>query len=109
MSELVVVSPLEGGYQPNTAISAASAIRAGGADVDLLDVYVEGPAMDRVAGAEMVAVSIPLFDSLSAATQISSQIRAVNADAPIVFFGHYATINARQLASKHCDYAIAGE
>jgi radical SAM superfamily enzyme YgiQ (UPF0313 family) len=109
MSDVVVVSTFEGGYQPNTAISAASALRAGGADVDLLDVYVEGPAMERVAGASMVAVSVPLFDSLSAATQIASQIRVANADAPIVFFGQYATINAQRLAAKYCDYAISGE
>jgi radical SAM superfamily enzyme YgiQ (UPF0313 family) len=50
-----------------------------------------------------------LFDSLQAGIQLAGDIRTVNPDAKLIFFGQYATINAGRLSGKHGDYTIVGE
>lgn len=109
MSDVLIASTFEGGYQPMTAISAATALAAGGFDVDFLDIYVNGLELDRFKKADVIGVSVPLFDSLNAGIQLANEIRANNRSAKIVFFGQYATINALRLSGIHSDYTIVGE
>src|SRR5215831_13838972 len=109
MGDALIVSTFEGGYQPMTALTAASALGAAGFDVDLLDIYVEGLQRDRFKDAETIGISLPLFDSLNSGTQVASEIRVANPSANIIFFGQYATINASRLSGIHGDYTIVGE
>jgi hopanoid C-3 methylase len=109
MGDILIVSTFEGGYQPITAVTAASALSVAGFDVSMLDVYVEGLQRDQFAKADIIAISVPLFDSLHAGIQVATEIRASNPSRPIIFFGQYATLNARRLLGAHGDYAIVGE
>lgn len=110
MPNFLVVSSFEGGYQPNTALSAYTALRnAGYHDTAFHDAYVDGLPDDLFDDADVVAVSVPLFDSLQAGLQLSEMIRARRPDAKIVFFGQYATLNAARLPGKYGDYAVVGE
>jgi radical SAM superfamily enzyme YgiQ (UPF0313 family) len=109
MSDVLVVSTFEGGYQPSTAITATTALQRGGIDADLYDIYVEGLDLQRFEDTGIVAVSVPLFDSLNAGVQLAAKIRAVNPRSEIVFYGQYATINATRLAGRHGDFAVVGE
>src|SRR5438552_14212529 len=92
-----------------TALTAATALSTAGFEVDLLDTYVDGLQRERFAEADVIGISIPLFDSLTAGVQVADEIRVVNPAAKIVFFGQYATINATRLAGTHGDCAIVGE
>ena len=109
MKDAVIVSTFEGGYQPMTAITATTALRAAGFDADLLDVYVDGPQPGRLKEAEIIGISVPLYDSLTCGIQVAQDIRASNPTASIIFFGQYATINASRLSGRHGDFAVAGE
>lgn len=111
MNTAVILSTFEGGYQPMTAISAASALELAGLNVKLVDTYVEGveTALHVIADKDFVAIAIPLFDSLTSGIELSRQIRKVNKKAKIIFFGQYASINVERLTGKHCDYTIFGE
>ena len=109
MVNALVVSTFEGGYQPLTAISGATALSNAGADVDFLDVYVEGAVLERVRDRDVVAISVPLYDSLMTGIHVASDIRAINPGVKVVFFGQYATINAGRLSGKYGDMTIVGE
>lgn len=108
--QIVVTSIFEGGYQPVTALSAFTALRDGGHEARFFDLYVEGEeGLERHADADVFALSVPLFDALTAVPRVVDRIRTLRPDARIVFFGQYATINARLLAGERGDYAVLGE
>ncbi|AJX30978.1 arsinothricin biosynthesis radical SAM protein ArsL [Burkholderia oklahomensis] len=110
MANYLVVSTFEGGYQPNTALSAATALRNAGFDsTKLLDTYVDGIPDGVFDDADVIAISMPLFDSLQAGLQLTDQIRKANPTAIIVYFGQYATLNAERLVGRYGDYAVVGE
>lgn len=110
MPNFLVVSSFEGGYQPITALSAYTALcNAGHGNVRFHDAYVDGLPDDLFEDVDVVAVSVPLFDSLQAGLQLSEMIRVKRPDATIVFFGQYATLNAARLPGKYGDYAVVGE
>lgn len=105
----LVASTFEGGYQPLNAISATTALLDADIDAQLIDIYVEGLSLERFSDADLVFICVPLFDSLTAGTQLAKQLKEAKPSQKICFFGQYATINAKSLASKYGDYAIAGE
>ncbi|KAA5843597.1 radical SAM protein [Pseudomonas chlororaphis] len=105
----LVASTFEGGYQPLNAISATTALLDADIDAQLIDIYVEGLCIERFGGADLVFICVPLFDSLTAGTQLAKTLKEAHPDQKICFFGQYATINAKSLAAKYGDYAIAGE
>lgn len=110
MNNHLVVSTFEGGYQPNTALSAATALRnAGFESTRLLDTYVDGIPDGAFDNADVIAISMPLFDSLQAGLQLTKQIRDENPSAAIVYFGQYATLNAGRLVGRYGDFAVVGE
>ncbi|TWA87890.1 radical SAM superfamily enzyme YgiQ (UPF0313 family) [Azospirillum brasilense] len=109
MPNVLVVSSFEGGYQPNTAISAVTALNRNGYHARLLDTYVEGFAEEALDDAEVIAVSMPLFDSLNAGLQVIERARERNPDATVVHFGQYATLNAGRLPGRYGDYTVVGE
>lgn len=110
MTNHLVVSTFEGGYQPNTALSAATTLRnAGFENTKLLDTYVDGIPTGVFDDADVIAISMPLFDALQAGLQLTQQIRQANPKATIVYFGQYATLNAGRLAGRYGDFAVVGE
>lgn len=108
---VVVISIFEGGYQPINALSAYTALEQAGLPAVLHDIYVDGFDANDVAAKSdgIYAIAVPLFDSLSSAPDVVRQIREADPQAKIIFFGQYATINARHLAGQHCDFVINGE
>ena len=107
--DLLVVSTFEGGYQPTTALAACTVAAEAGFSVRLLDVYVDGLQLSVLKQAPIIAISIPLFDSLSSSVALVKQVRSVNARASIIFFGQYATLNSSLLSKKYSDYTLVGE
>ena len=105
----LVASTFEGGYQPLNAISATTALLDADIEAQLIDIYVEGLSLERFSDADLVFICVPLFDSLTAGTQLAKQLKEAKPSQKICFFGQYATINAKSLASEYGDYAIAGE
>ncbi|CAM4439515.1 arsinothricin biosynthesis radical SAM protein ArsL [Paenibacillus tarimensis] len=107
---ILLVSNFEGGFQPITVATALSALlKEDGMQVEVLDTYVEGVQESRFADQDLIAVSIPLFDAVQAAAEVTKIIRRVNPQAHITFFGQHATINASRLAGTYSDSCICGE
>jgi radical SAM superfamily enzyme YgiQ (UPF0313 family) len=57
----------------------------------------------------LVAIAIPLFDSLAPGIEIAERTRQVNPSAHVTFFGQYATINYARLVARYSDSCIVGE
>ncbi|PAK33584.1 radical SAM protein, partial [Bacillus licheniformis] len=105
----LLVSNFEGGFQPHTVATAATALIKAGVEVSVLDTYVEGIENEKFKNVDLVAISIPLFDAITAGIEISKIAREENPNAHITFFGQHATINANRLAGKYSDSCISGE
>lgn len=105
----LLVSNFEGGFQPHTVASAATALINAGVEVSVLDTYVEGIQKEKFKDVDLVAISIPLFDAVSAGIEISKMVREENPNAHITFFGQHATINANRLSGIYSDSCISGE
>lgn len=106
---ILLVSTFEGGVQPNTIATAATPLIKNGFNVSVLDTYVEGIQENRFSSADLVAISIPLFDAVQSGVEIAKMVRSVNPSAHITFFGQHATIHANRLAGKYSDSCVCGE
>lgn len=107
--KILIVSTFEGGYQPITALAAITSLAAAGFEPTLLDVYVDGVDEERISSADIIAVSMPLFDSLESGVQLIQQIKQINEGALLIAFGQYATLNPQRLCLNYVDYSIVGE
>jgi radical SAM superfamily enzyme YgiQ (UPF0313 family) len=109
MSQVLVVSTFEGGYQPITVATALTPLLDGGIDVTALDTYVDGVREELLAEPALVAIAIPLFDAVQSGVVLAQRVRELNPQAHITFFGQHATISHSRLAGVHGDSAINGE
>ena len=109
MTRTLLVSTFEGGFQPMTVASAATHFLEAGLDVTVLDTYVEGVREELFPGAELVAISIPLFDALTPGIEVAQRVRQHNPRAHVTFFGPYATLNASRLVGPYGDSCVLGE
>ncbi|ACK92793.1 TPA: radical SAM protein [Bacillus cereus] len=106
---ILLVSNFEGGFQPNTIATAATPLVKAGFNVEILDTYVEGLVEEKFKDKQLVAISVPLFDAVTAGIEVAKKVAEINPDAHITFFGQHATINANRLAGRYSDSCISGE
>lgn len=94
--DIVLVSCYEPGYQPLVLASAAAFLgKAGYAPlcVDLAVEELEGVGVERLRGARLVAISVPMHTATVLGLRVAERIRAMNPAAHICFFGLYAHLN----------------
>lgn len=106
---ILLVSTFEGGFQPMTIASAATPLLKEGYNVSVLDTYVDGIEEKHFIGPDLIAISVPLFDSVHPGVEIAKKVRELNPGAHITFFGQHATINSERFVGKYCDTCISGE
>lgn len=109
MVKTLLVSTFEGGYQPMTVATAITPLVDAGFDVSVMDTYVNGVQDDAFIPADLVAISVPLFDALQAGIEVAKRVRNINPHAHITFFGQYAMINNTRLVGTYGDSSISGE
>lgn len=109
MERVVVASTFEGGFQPAAVASALAHLTSNGIEVEGADTWIEPLADEQLAKADLVAISVPLFDSLRGAADLAQRAHRLNPRAHVTFFGQYATVNYRRLAGPYGDSAIVGE
>lgn len=107
--KVLIVSVFEGGFQPLSAATALAALQQEDIEVSVLDTYVEGVNEAAFLDKDMIAISIPLFDAVQAAAELTKIIRQRNPVAHVTYFGQHATINASRLVGVYSDSCIAGE
>lgn len=110
MFKVLLVSVYEGGYQPITLATAATALIDSGFEVDVLDTYTDSHQIqEKIQDPQLVVISLPLFDAVHPGIEIARQVREVNPLAHVTYIGQHATIQYSRLVGKHGDSCIRGE
>ncbi len=94
--DILLVSCYEPGYQPIAIASLAAFLSAAGYAPLAIDLAVEeldGPRLERLERARLVAISAPMHTAMSLGLRVARRLRAINSRAHICFFGLYAALN----------------
>jgi radical SAM superfamily enzyme YgiQ (UPF0313 family) len=106
---VVLASGYDGGFQPIGVGTAASWLSQAGIDATCLDAFVDGIDEGRLHDADLVGISVQLFQSIAPAVDIAAAVRRTSPQARIVMFGQHANIHAERLVGRHCDAVIRGD
>ncbi|MBR0965667.1 radical SAM protein [Bradyrhizobium diazoefficiens] len=106
---MVLASGYEGGFQPISLGTAASWLSRSGITPVCVDTFVDGIDEAAFANADLVAVSVQMFQSIAPAIEIAETARRVNPSARIVMFGAHANIHAERLLGAHCTEIVRGD
>ena len=90
---ILLISCYELGHQPLSLAWPLAALRAAGLDASTVDLAVEAFPAKRAAGADLIAVAVPMHTALRIGVDAARQARAVNSSAHLFFFGLYAWLN----------------
>jgi radical SAM superfamily enzyme YgiQ (UPF0313 family) len=106
---ILLVSCYELGHQPAGLAVPMGFLRRAGFAAEAMDISVQGFDEARACHARFVGISVPMHTALRLGLRIAEQIRRINADCHICFYGMYATLNADYLLDTVADSAIGGE
>ena len=108
-SSILLVSCYELGHQPAGIAMPLGLLRRAGYDADTMDVSVEGFDKDKVKQARFVGISVPMHTALRLGLRVAHEIRSLNPDCHICFYGLYAALNSDYLLNTVADSVIGGE
>ena len=106
---ILLVSCYEMGHQPVGLAVPLGFLERAGYEAEAMDVSVEGFDADKVARARFVGISVPMHTALRLGLRLSEQIRRINPDCHICFYGLYASLNEEYLLASTADSVIGGE
>jgi radical SAM superfamily enzyme YgiQ (UPF0313 family) len=107
---ILLVACYELGHQPLAVAWPAAFLQRAGYTPAVVDLSVEPLDRERVVGARLVAISVPMHTALRLGVIAARRIRALNPGAHICLYGHYAALNHDELLSDPCvDAVLAGE
>jgi len=107
--KVVLISTYELGRQPFGLASPAAWLRGAGAEVDCLDLSREPLDEDVVRGADLVAFYVPMHTATRLAAQVVPQVRGLNPEAQLCFYGLYAPMNEAFLRELGAGTVLGGE
>jgi radical SAM superfamily enzyme YgiQ (UPF0313 family) len=106
---VLLISCYELGHQPLGAALPLAFLERAGFAADALDIAVESFAVEKVARARFVGISVPMHTALRLGVRVAERVREINAAAVICFYGLYAALNADYLLQHGADFCIGGE
>ena len=106
---VVLISTYDLGHQPFGLASPARWLRDAGAAVDCLDLAVEDFDVSRILGADIVAFHVPMHTASRLVVPIARQVRALNPDAHLCFYGLYAPVNEAYFRGLGAGTILGGE
>jgi radical SAM superfamily enzyme YgiQ (UPF0313 family) len=106
---VLLVSCYELGHQPAGLAVPLGFLRRAGLSAEAIDISVQGFDEARARAARFVGVSVPMHTALRLGHRIAEQVRRINPDCHICFYGMYATLNADYLLDTVADSVIGGE
>jgi radical SAM superfamily enzyme YgiQ (UPF0313 family) len=106
---ILLVSCYELGHQPAGIAMPMELLRSAGFQAEAMDVSVEGFDADKVKQARFVGVSVPMHTALRLGLRVAEEVRKLNPDCHICFYGLYASLNADYLLGAVADSVIGGE
>ncbi len=106
---VLLISCYELGHQPAGLSMPMAFLRRQGVNADALDVSVEGFDAEKIMRANFIGISVPMHTALRLGVSVAQEIRKINADCHICFYGLYASLNADYLLESVADSIIGGE
>lgn len=106
---ILLVSCYELGHQPAGLAVPLGFLRRDGFAAEAIDVSVEGFDEGKARRASFVGISVPMHTALRLGVRIAEQVRRLNPDCHVCFYGLYATLNADYLLDTVADSVIGGE
>ncbi len=94
---ILLISCYELGHQPLSLAWPLAALREASLDAATADLAVEAFPADSAAGADLIAIAVPMHTALRIGVDAARKARAVNPDAHLCFFGLYAWLNRQYL------------
>jgi radical SAM superfamily enzyme YgiQ (UPF0313 family) len=108
--DILLIACYEMGHQPLAVAWPAAFLERAGYAPAVLDLSVQPLDADTIRRARLVAISVPMHTALRLGVRVAGRVRELNASAPIVFYGLYATLNADYLLREAGAAAVlAGE
>jgi len=109
MTRVLLVSCYELGHQPFAIASPWAQLEEAGFDVHGIDASLDPVDDGSIAGAGLIAISVPMHTALRLGVEIARRARRVNPSAHICLYGLYASLNADALLGSVADSVIGGE
>jgi radical SAM superfamily enzyme YgiQ (UPF0313 family) len=106
---ILLVSCYELGHQPLAVASPLGFLERAGYVPEALDISVEAFDPGKVARARFVAISVPMHTALRLGVRVAEEMRRINPDCHVCFYGLYASLNADYLLAHGADSVIGGE
>lgn len=110
---VLLLACYELGHQPLSLAWPLAALAEADLSATALDLSVQDLSADVVAQADFVGIAVPMHTALRLGVDAARQVRAINPDAHICFYGLYARLNADYLLAvdngASADSVIAGE
>jgi len=106
---ILLVSCYELGHQPAGIAMPMALLRRAGYEAEAMDLSVDPFDADKVKRARFVGISVPMHTALRLGLRVALEIRKLNHECHICFYGLYATLNAEYLLGGVADSVIGGE
>ena len=106
---VLLISCYELGHQPAGLSLPLGFLRREGIAAEAMDVSVEGFDAAKVLNAKFVGISVPMHTALRLGVSIAREVRKLNPDCHICFYGLYAALNSDYLLADVADSIIGGE
>ena len=106
---ILLVSCYELGHQPAGLAMPLAFLKQAGFDAETMDMSVEEFDSVKAGRPRFVGISVPMHTALRLGVQVAREIRKLNPECHICFYGLYASLNAGYLLSTVADSIIGGE
>ena len=107
--DVLLLACYELGHQPLSLAWPAAVLRRAGVAVTAVDLAVDPFPRAAATRARFVGISVPMHTALRLGVRAAQDVRALNPDAHICFYGLYAWLNADYLLATVADSVLAGE
>src|SRR5262245_46759812 len=100
---VLLISCYELGHQPAGVSMPMGFLRREGIRTQTLDISIESFDATKVIGAKFAGISVPMHTALRLGVSIAQEIRRINPDCHICFYGLYALLNSDYLLDTVAD------
>lgn len=106
---VLLLACYELGHQPLSLAWPLAALKEVGVDAVGVDLSLEDFPAETARMAKFVGIAVPMHTALRLGVQAARDVREINPDAHICFYGMYAHLNADYLLQEIGDSVIGGE
>ncbi len=106
---VLLISCYELGHQPAGISMPAAFLDRAGYHAETMDVSVQDFDSEKVRGAGFIGISVPMHTALRLGVRMAREIRKINPETHVCFYGLYASLNSDYLLATAADSVIGGE